>query len=466
VTSLAELQEALRQDPRNAALWVRMGNALHAHGHDGKALVCFERALELHPGHVDAEYNRGVVLHALGRVADALACYEAVAASHPQHPAAEDNRLAALVALDRHAEAIPALEQRLVRGPRDADTLVNLGLARQAEGNFDAAMAAFEEALRQSPGHRLAGWNLALLALRLGHSERGFALYEAYWPGNSRVNRVRDFARPSWEPGDAIAGRSVLLHADEGLGDTIQYLRFVPEVVRRASRVVLEVPRALAPLARSLDEGFVIVEAGTALPATDLHAPLHGLPARLGAKALGAPVPYLRAGKDRVAHWRETLGSVPGLHVGLAWRGNPSHPEDRLRSIALEQLQPLFGVPGVHLVSLQLDPPPEDAAALAQPGAPDPVAETARGMAETAALVSALDLVITVDTSIAHLAGALGRPTWILLAARADWRWLEGAERTAWYPTATLHRAARGERWDEVARRIRSELQRFVKLPP
>ena len=237
-------------------------------------------------------------------------------------------------------------------------------------------------------------------------------------------------------------------------------------VARRAARVVLEVPRALAPLARSLGEGVEIVEAGTALPATDLHAPLHGLPARLGVAAKGAAVPYLRAAADRVAHWRAALGTVPGVQVGLAWRGNPAHPEDRLRSIALERLQPLFGVTGARLVGLQLDPPPEDAAALARPGAPQPLADPARGMAETAALVSALDLVISVDTSIAHLAGALGRPAWILLCARADWRWLEGTERTEWYPTATLHRAARGERWDEVAQRMRSELQRFVKLRP
>lgn len=463
MTSLVELQAALRQDPRNVTLWVRMGNELHARGRDGQALVCLDRALELAPTHVDVVYNRGVVLHALGRVREALACYEAVAAANPAHPAAEDNRLVALVALDRHAEAIPGLERRLAHA-RDADTLVNLGLAREAQGEHAAARAAFEEALALAPGHRLAGWNLALLELRLG--ENGFARYEAHWPGNSRTHKVRELARPLWTSGESIAGRSVLLHADEGLGDTIQQLRYVPDVVRLASRVVLEVPSTLAALARSIGEGFEIVEAGGALPATDLHAPLHALPARLGGDRLGERVPYLRADAGRIAHWRERLGTASELRVGLAWRGNPAHPEDGRRSVALARLRPLFDVPGVRLVSLQLDPPAEDAPALAEPGAPEALAESARGMAETAALIGALDLVISVDTSIAHLAGALGGPAWILLAARADWRWLEGTERTGWYPNATLFRAARGENVDEAVLRMRSALQRFVKLRP
>jgi len=466
VSSLVALQDALRKEPRNPAHWIRIGCELHARGRDGQALVCLDRATELAPGHVDATYNRGVVLQALGRAGEALACYEAVLSAMPSHPFAEDNRLSALLALDRPEEAIPGLERRLAGGARDADTLVNLGLARQAQGDHESARSAFEEALAITPGHRLAGWNLALLELRRGESASGFARYEAHWPGTSRVNPARDFARPLWGAGESLEGRTLLLHADEGLGDTIQSLRFVPEIARRASSVVLEVPRGLAPLARSLRTPVEVVEAGEALPATDLHAPLHVLPARLGESwaSFAEPSPYLHADAERVAHWRERLGAGGGTCVGVAWRGSASYADDRFRSMDLARLRPLFGMEGVRLVSLQLDPPGRDAAALAEPGAPEPLAQAARGMAETAALVAALDLVISVDTAIAHLAGALGRPVWVLLASRADWRWLEGTDRTAWYPAATLFRAARGETWDDVTPRVRDALRRFVKL--
>ena len=465
MTSLVELQGALRQDPRNAGLWIRMGLELHGRGRNPQALTCFERALQLAPGHVDATYNRGVVLHALGRVPEALACYEETIARFPGHPAAEDNRLAALVALERGAEASAGLERRLATGPRDPDTLVNLGLARETLGDFAAALAAYEEALERFPGHRLAGWNLALLELRLGRTESGLARYEAYWPGTAGTHRVRDLGRPLWRPGMSLEGRSLLLHADEGFGDTIQALRFVPVAVRRARRVVLEVPGALAELARSLDPGLEIAAAGDALPDTDLHAPLHGLALRIGAQD-GAPVPYLHAKPERIAHWRARLGEAGALNVGLAWRGSPAYARDRQRSIPLAALRPLFDVEGASLVGLQLDPPPEDAEALAQPGAPRDLASPARGLAETAALACALDLVISVDTSIAHLALALGRPTWVLLDAHADPRWREAIRHSEAYPAATLHRAARGESWADVVARVRSELQRFVKLRP
>lgn len=465
MSSVAALQEALRRDPENVSLWMKMGETLHAHGHTHKALICYERAAQLAPGNVDAAYNRGVMLHLLGRAAQALECYEAVLRLLPRHPAAAANRLAALIALDRPAEAIAGLEEALA-GARTPDTLVNLGLARQALGEHALALAAFEEALALDPGHRLAGWNLALAELRRRKLRRGFELYEAHWPGASRAHAARDFGRALWRIGEPLGGRTVLVHADEGLGDTIQYLRFVPGLARDSRRVVLELPRGALPIAGHL--GVEVVERASALPATDVHVPLHGLPLRAGAsfERLGEAVPYLHADEDRVARWRARLGAHGATTVGIAWRGSASYPDDRLRSIPLSRLRALFGLEGVRLVSLQLDPPAEDLAVLGEPGAPDRIGEQARDLRETAALAAALDLVVSVDTALAHLAGALGRPTWVMLPARSEWRWFDLATESAWYPTATLFRAAHGEAWEDVARRVRSALQRFVKLRP
>jgi hypothetical protein len=292
-----------------------------------------------------------------------------------------------------------------------------------------------------------------LLDLRLGRYAEGFARYDAAWPGTFERNvSRREMGRPAWR-GESLEGRSILLHGAEGIGDTLQGLR-----------TVLEVQRGLGPLARSLatDKPIEVIEMGEPLPATDVHAPLHALPARLGADAnsIGVAGAYVSAPEDRVLAWRSRLGNERVKRVGLAWRGNPTHPDDRYRSMSLAHLRPLFATEGVQLVSLQLNPPAEDVATLTEPGAPDRVGETTESFGDTGALVAALDLVITVDTSLAHLAGALGRPVWILLGTRPDGRWLLSGEGTAWYPTARLFRST-GD-WESVVSGVRDELRRFV----
>ena len=423
------------------------------------AIAAFDAAIRAAPGLVDAHYNRGVALRELRRNVEALQAFETALALWPGHDAAAQNRLAMLLELDRPGDARAGLVAEVARAATP-DALTNLGLAEQALGHPEEARSRFEAALALDPAHRLASWNLALLDLREGRWEEGFARYDAAWPGSfgRNVSR-REMGRPTWR-GEALEGRSILLHGDEGLGDTLQGLRFVAPVARAAARTVLEVQRGLGPLARTLltDKPIEVIEMGDPLPATDMHAPLHALPARLGGIVTASA--YVTAPSERVLAWRSRLKDERLRHVGLAWRGNPTHPDDRYRSMALARLRPLFGVEGVRLVSLQLNPAGDDAKVLAEPRAPDRVGETTEGLADTAALIAALDLVITVDTSLAHLAGALGRPVWILLGTRPDWRWLRSGERTAWYPTARLFRSE-GD-WDAVVSGVRDELRRFV----
>ena len=368
-----------------------------------------------------------------------------------------------LLDVDRAEEARAGFAAEVTRGATP-DALTNLGLAEQTLGLVAESRSRFEAALALDPEHRVASWNLALLDLREGRYAEGFARYDAAWPGTFERNvSRREMGRPAWR-GESLGGRSILLHGAEGIGDTLQGLRFVAAVARQAARTVLEVQRGLGSLARSLatDNPVEVIEMGEPLPATDVHAPLHALPARLAAdaSAIGVAGGYVSAPEDRALAWRSRLGNNRVKHVGLAWRGNPTHPDDRHRSMSLARLRPLFAAEGVRLVSLQLNPPPEDVATLTEPGAPDRMGETTESFGDTAGLVAALHLVITVDTSLAHLAGALGRPVWILLGARPDWRWLRSGERTAWYPTARLFRST-GD-WESVVSGVRDELRGFV----
>ncbi|QJR12430.1 Cell division coordinator CpoB [Usitatibacter rugosus] len=429
----------------------------------GSAVAAFDAVIRTAPGLVDAHYNRGVALRELRRNVEALQAFETALALMPAHEAAAQNRLAMLLELGRPEAARAGLVAEVARAATP-DALTNLGLAEQALGHPDEARAKFESALALDPAHRLASWNLALLDLREGRWKEGFERYDAAWPGTfgRNVSR-REMGRPAWR-GESLEGRSILLHGDEGLGDTLQGLRFVAAVARQAARTVLEVQRGLGPLARTLatDKPIEVIEMGDTLPATDVHAPLHALPARLGADATSIAVAsaYVTPPAERVLEWRSRLQDDRLKHVGLAWRGNPTHPDDRYRSMALARLRPLFDVEGSRLVSLQLNPTGDDVAVLAERGAPDRVGETTDGLADTAGLIAALDLVITVDTSLAHLAGAMGRPVWILLGTRPDWRWLRSGERTAWYPTARLFRSE-GD-WDAVVSGVRGELRGFV----
>jgi len=428
-----------------------------------EAAAAFDAAIRTAPGLVDAHYNRGVALRELRRNVEALQAFETALALMPGHDAAAQNRLVMLLELGRSEDAHAGLLAEVARAATP-DALTNLGLAEQALGHADEARARFEAALALDPAHRLASWNLALLDLGEGRWAEGFQRYDAAWPGTFERNvSRREMGRPAWR-GESLEGRSILLHGDEGLGDTLQGLRFVAAVARQAARTVLEVQRGLGPIARTLptEKPLEVIEMGDALPATDVHAPLHALPARLGADAtsIGVVSAYVTPPAERVLAWRSRLHDKGVKHVGLAWRGNPTHPDDRYRSMALARLRPLFGIEGVRLVSLQLNAPAEDSVVLSEPGAPDRVGETTDGLADTAGLIAALDLVITVDTSLAHLAGALGRPVWILLGTRPDWRWLRSGERTAWYPTARLFRSE-GD-WDAVVSRVGGELRGFV----
>jgi hypothetical protein len=402
------------------AIEVRAGNAAAAIAHE-------TRALALRPGDAEALCNRGIALRALDRVEEALADYEAVIAARPDFAPALNLKGVALAALNRHAEAIACYDRALAIQPHFAPAHLNRGLSELVTGGFDAGWRDFE-------------WR---------------------WTGSDTQIPKRPFAQPQWR-GENAKGKTVLVHAEQGLGDAIQFSRYVPAMMERGIDVVLEVQPALEGLLVQL--GARVVRLGDPLPRFDLHCPILSLPLAFetGVDSIPADIPYLRASTARVQRWRERLGTQDRPRVGIAWSGSKMLRNDRNRSIPLSRLATLRD-PRWTLVSLQKEVRDSDREALATGEPIHPLGEEFEDFLDTAAVIEQLDVVVTVDTAIAHLSGALGKPTWILLPFAPDWRWMLDREDSPWYPTARLFRQPRPGDWESALQRVGQELLRFVK---
>ncbi len=349
-----------------------------------------------------------------------------------------------LMQADRAPSAEPAFRRALALDPASRDAAYNLAAALAERGRPEAALALYDALVGRFPDFFEAQWNRALALLASGRWREGWQAHELR--RHHPALAPRRFPIPGWD-GTPLAGRRILLASEQGLGDTLQFLRYVPEVIRRGGRVVLEVQRPLLALARTIAGLEDLITDGSPLPTVDLEAPLISLPHLLASAAPPLP-PYLQADPERRRHWREVLSEDPRPKIGVAWAGNPEHRHDRRRSLGSEALASLAAVADVRFVSLQKEK-----------GAPPGWLDVAPDFADTAAIAAELDLVIAVDTAIAHLACALYKPLWVLLAPGVDWRWPRGP-RSPWYPSARqVWRDAEGD-WstaiEKIARRLRT----------
>jgi tetratricopeptide (TPR) repeat protein len=406
-----------------------------------QALASAEAALRFSPGHIDALLNMSLALLALKRPGDALASIERVLHTAPNHAQALNNRGLALMELGRFSEAEASLTSALAANSHAVETMNNLANLCQQTGRIEQAIAIYDRALQIAPGHPNLNFNAALAALSLGDFTSGWARYEWRWKNPLFRSRRRDFTQPLWLGDTPLAGKTILLHAEQGLGDTLQFVRYAPRVAALGGRVVLEVPSPLKPLLSAIDGVSQVIDDTEEKPAFDLHCPLMSLPLafKTGLATIPADVPYVAAPVGGLAKWRGRIdGASP--RIGLAWSGGLHHKHDRNRSIAFEALAPVLSEPGITFVSLQRDVRDSDAGSLANhPGIIHPGDELG-DFADTAAIVSMLDLVITVDTAVAHLAGAMAKPTFLLTPFWADFRWLVARTDSPWYPTMTLFR--------------------------
>ena len=451
-------RRALALRPDRVESLDNLGGALQAQGMLDEAQTCYERALALRPDRVESLIGLGVVLRAQGRLEEAVARYERALTLVPDRPETRNNLGVALVDLGRPEEAIPHYERALSLQPNRAETHSNLGIALQRQGRYAEALACYGRALAVKPDYAEAHFNRAHALLTTGEFDEGWQEYEWRF-AVARYDRNLD--RPLWS-GEPLAGRSIVIHAEQGFGDTLQFVRYVPAVAERGGRVVLEVPKPLVRLARTVAGASQVIGAGDPLPTFDCHCPLLSLPRvfKTNLATIPSAVPYLSVPAEASAAWAERIATAPGLRVGVVWSGSMVGVIDR-RPIDLRLLRPLWEVPDVSWFSLQFGDRSRDLSLLDGVKIAD-LSPWLADFAETAAAIRHLDLVITIDTSVAHLAGALGRLTWVLLPYNSDWRWLREREDSPWYPTARLFRQGQEGDWSCVAREVAAALAQIT----
>lgn len=437
-----------------------LGTSLMALDRYAEAEPIWRHYLRLTPDDGRAHANLGVVLKNLRRYAEAIAAYRRALVLMPDEAAVMNNLGLSLSQLgDRDVEAALWLRRSLRVKPDFADAWLNLGLVMRNQNRIDQAMGHCRTALAVDPDHAEAHMLLATCLLLKGEMRTGWAAYE--WRTRLRdfPARKRDYPSPGWTGGDP-AGLTLLVHDEQGLGDGIQFARYITLLKRRGARVIVECAPALVRIFNTLAGAETVVANGTPLPPHDAHVPLLSLPHLLGAGEMPEAVPYLAAEPALTADWSWRLASFGGLKVGLVWAGNPDFKDDRRRSPGLRAFLPLLAVPGISFFCLQKGGGRADLERLAGDLGRNftDLGPEITDLADTAAIMSNLDLVISSCTAPPHLAGALGRPVWTVLPLNADWRWRQAGEATFWYPSMRLFRQERAGDWAPVMARVRDAL--------
>ncbi len=495
--ALKAFEKAISIDPENAENWKNFGVVLIDLNHPDQAFVALQQALKLRPRYVDAANLYGMALYRQQRYAEALEQFNLSLEVEPAQADALQVRALVLMNLNRLEEAVEDNRQSQLLNPLDADTHNNLAAVLQKLGRYeetlawydcaaalranfvppligkahslieirriDEAFASYAQCLARDPENPDARWGLALLQMLVGNFEAGWLGREARWD----LGLIPDpkLRRPLWLGDSAIEGKTILLYADEGAGDLFQFARYIPMLAALGARIIVA---ATAParslMSRMANVAQCIVKPVGTLPDYDVHCHVSSLPLafKTTLETIPSAVPYLPPpAADRIEEWEQRLGAHDQFRVGLVWSGNAGHSNDHNRSMPLRELTGILDRDAMF-VSLQKDPRDQDRQVLAGSRIAD-MTESLLDFDETAALISCLDLVISVDTSVAHLAGGLGRPVWILLPYTPDYRWMLDREDTPWYPTAKLFRQTENRRWPDVIDRLRIELGALIE---
>jgi TPR repeat/Glycosyltransferase family 9 (heptosyltransferase)/Tetratricopeptide repeat len=423
-----------------------------------QAETLYRQVLEVEPALASVHNNLGIALKKQGRLDEAIGCYERALALKPDYPLAHHNLGIALLEHDRLEEAERCLRTAVRLRPDYAEACTHLGIVLLKLGNIPEAVALCELALRLRPDYPEGHRNLGMLRLILGDFERGWPEYDWRW---ACTDTDPPFVRPPWWDGSPLGGRTILLFAEQGLGDTLQFVRFAPLVSRRGGRVRLLCSPALVEILAGCEGVEEVIPINRPIPACDIHVPLLSLPGifRTTLATVPADVPYVRVSAERRQSWQQRLAGLSAFKIGIAWQGNPKYPEDRHRSIALREFAPLASVPGVELISLQKGVGTEQ---LQHVTFPVKDLCSGLGLAETAAVIQNLDLVITIDSVIAHLAGALAAQAWVALARLPDIRWMLHRDDSPWYPTIRLFRQSQAGGWQAVFAQMAEEVSKLI----
>jgi tetratricopeptide (TPR) repeat protein len=458
--AVSAFQQALILKPDFVEALNNLGAILLHLGKLEDARSSLERALGFQPDSFEVLTNYGAVLRNQGKSQDARKCLERALALNPECVEALSNMGAVREGQGELEEAQVLLERALSINPDFVEAINNLGSVFERQGKPEKAMARFEQALSIQPNNVEAQWNRSLIQLLQGNFAEGWRNYE--WRCRQRKIAPRRLDEPQWR-GEPLNGARILLHAEYGLGDSLQFLRYLPLVKADGGVIVLDVPLPLRRLAEQFADIAELTVSGKPLPPIDLHCPLMSLPLafRTTLETIPNQVPYLAVPEEA----RQKAETLPwpevGLRVGLVWAGSANHAKDKFRSIPLSLMEPLFDVEGVHFFSLQMGPGAEQLATVA--AKITNLASAIGDMADTAALLANLDVLIAVDTSVVHLAGALGKPAWVMIPYSPDWRWLLEREDSPWYPTVRLFRQPEFGDWQSVILQVRAELSALAE---
>jgi tetratricopeptide (TPR) repeat protein len=453
--AVSAFRQALILQPDYLEAHNNLGAILLYLGKLDEARACLERARGFHPNSFEVLSNLGAVLRTQGKLHEARECLERSLALNPKFVQALTNLGAVLVELCELEEAQVLLERASSVDPNFVEALNNLGTVFERQGKPDKAMARFNQALSIEPDHAGAQWNRSTIQLLQGNFTEGWRNYESRCRQKKIAPRRLD--EPQW-CGGPLNGARILLHSEQGLGDSLHMLRYLPMVKAAGGVIVLDIPPPLRRLAEQFADIAELTVGGQPLPPIDLHCPFMSLPLAFGTtlETIPAQVPYLTVPEEARQNAKALAWPDEGLRVGLVWAGSSTHAKDQFRSIPLARMEQFLDVEGVHFFSLQMGPGAEQLATVqAQitnlaPGIGD--------MADTASLLTNLDLIITVDTSVAHLAGALAIPTWVMIPFAPDWRWLLDREDSPWYPTMRLFRQPEFGDWQSVLQRVSADL--------
>jgi tetratricopeptide (TPR) repeat protein len=484
--ALRDYDKAIEIRPNYTNAYNNRGNVFKLLKRFEEALSNYEQAIKLNPRHAEAHYNRGVIFKELKSYQEALSSYQQAISLKSNYVDAYNNCGSVLIELGRFEDALAYYQKAIQLNPDYAYAYTGQGIAYMELKRFDEAFASFEKAIvynlrtskdRQNKNSRVddlrttpdadvadAFWNKAILKILLGEYEEGWCLYEYRRHRIEQKESYPDYKQPLWLGQESINGKVLYIYPEQGLGDFIQFCRYIPLVEKLDANVILSVPASLYPVIKTMGLNAWIIKTGEKVDAFDLHCPIMSLPLAFKTTLENTPntVPYFYSDKVKKHGWEDRLKASQQLKVGLVWSGSKDHKKDHDRSIRLEQLEPLLSLP-IAFYSLQKEVREQDITTLSRLPQIHQFSEQLIDFSDTAALVDCLDLIITVDTSVAHLAGAMAKNVWILISYLPDYRWMLDRDDTPWYPTAKLFRQANVGDWDNVVLNVKSALEELLR---
>jgi tetratricopeptide (TPR) repeat protein len=458
-------EQAIQINPEQADTYNNLGITLQSLEKLDEAIQWYHKALRIHPDYVNAHFNLGRALQQKERLGDAIDCFREVIRLTPEHYAAHYCMGRILLEINQIDEAIASFRNAVQLNHDFPEAFHDLGIAYQEKNMTADSIASFRKALLLNPDDADAHWNLSLGLLLSGDFSEGWKEFE--WRLKVSAFPPRPFLQPKWDGSD-IAGRAILLHEEQGFGDTIQFIRYAPLVAQRGAKVIVECKRELKPLIETVDGLDRVIEQGEELPEFDLHCPLMSLPFvfETTVQSVPATIPYLRAEAGLTGQWRKKVYGVPSRYrIGLVWSTELRFTSHNRRACSLEVFAPLADVEGAAFYSLQKGKAAEEAKTPPEGMLLIDYTGEINDFGDTAALIENLDLVITVDTAVAHVAGALGKPVWNLLPFVPAWRWMLHREDSPWYPTMRLLRQPEPGDWSTPVTTILEELKHKMKHP-